>query len=111
MHRMVVGMMPKGAVVDHINGDTLDNRRENLRIVDQTINNRNRVGAQKNSTTGHLGVSPHKDGGFVAVIRHGGTCRYLGCFDALEDAVRARVEAEKRMWGVEPRRAKALGVA
>lgn len=43
LHREIAGC-PKGKQVDHINGDTLDNRRENLRIVDQQKNLSNRKG-------------------------------------------------------------------
>lgn len=32
MHRQIMGD-PAGMVVDHINGDSLDNRRENLRVI------------------------------------------------------------------------------
>lgn len=45
LHRLIL-QAAKGAVVDHINRDVLDNRVENLRICDYTTNNRNR-GKQK----------------------------------------------------------------
>jgi hypothetical protein len=41
MHRLIMGA-PKGMVVDHINHDTLDNRKSNLRICLQAENMRNR---------------------------------------------------------------------
>lgn len=107
LHRTIVGMMPNGAVVDHINGDTLDCRRENLRITNRTVNNRNRVGAQKNSTTGILGVYP-RGRRYGAMIRNGGKQIHLGTFLSLEEAAEARASAEINLWGVEPRRSMAL---
>ncbi len=41
MHRLLTNAQP-GECVDHINGDSLDNRRRNLRICDKSVNNRNR---------------------------------------------------------------------
>jgi HNH endonuclease len=48
---------PKGLIVDHINHDTLDNRRENLRIVTYGTNNRNRRAYGKSR---YIGVSWNK---------------------------------------------------
>lgn len=49
LHRFLLGF-PDG-VVDHINGDTLDNRRENLRVVNHQINNRNALRRQPRAET------------------------------------------------------------
>ena len=40
MHRMILNP-PKGLITDHINGDGLDNRRENLRVVSYRANLQN----------------------------------------------------------------------
>lgn len=46
LHRLLLKAQ-KGEIVDHINGDTLDNRKENLRITDSSGNNKNRKGYSK----------------------------------------------------------------
>ena len=38
MHHMVIGFPPEGAEVEHLNGNKLDNRRENLAFVDHWTN-------------------------------------------------------------------------
>jgi len=53
-HRLITGA-GKGQFVDHINGDSLDNRRTNLRIASTTENNRN-VGPRRNSSSRFKGV-------------------------------------------------------
>jgi len=60
MHRFVMGrvlgrQLVKSEMVDHINNNPLDNRRDNLRICDRTNNAMNR-GKNKNNTTGFKGV-------------------------------------------------------
>jgi hypothetical protein len=47
--------LPKNPVIDHINGDTTDNRRENLRIVNQQINSCNRC-KRSDNTSGITGI-------------------------------------------------------
>lgn len=114
LHRIIGERMigePLGKrVVDHMNGDSLDNRRENLRVVSHMENIRNRGGANKNSTSGHLGVSFHKGKGrWRAYIMLPASMRkqrmlHLGYFENIEDAVKARLEAEREHWGIQPRR-------
>jgi hypothetical protein len=55
MHRFILNP-PDGNDVDHVNGETLDNRRSNLRFGSRSQNMQNRRGANKNSTTGVRGV-------------------------------------------------------
>ena len=54
MHRFLINA-PKGKSVDHINGDTLDNRKENIRLCSHKENIRNRK-INKNNKSGYKGV-------------------------------------------------------
>lgn len=59
MHRVILSA-PKGMEVDHINGDGLDNRRENLRLATRAQNTLNRHLPPINNTSGYKGVAWHK---------------------------------------------------
>lgn len=60
MHRLILGLK-KGEIVDHINRDETDNRKENLRVCSYSENNRNTVNPS-NNTSGHKGVHESKSG-------------------------------------------------
>jgi hypothetical protein len=111
LHRAIMSA-PPGTIVDHINGDRLDNRRSNLRIATASQNSRNMPATQSNSPTNLSGViwnaQRHK---WQASIRVNGKLHHLGLFADLVDAKRARAEAEVALWGVEPRRRRALEAA
>jgi hypothetical protein len=55
MHRLIC-KTPKGLQTDHINHDTLDNRKANLRAVTASKNGMNRNGANRNSRLGIRGI-------------------------------------------------------
>jgi len=98
LHVFLMGKAPKGLLWDHINRDKRDNRRANLRMVTPSGNGHNR-GLLPNNKSGHNGVYWHKrHGKWSAQIRMNGKSWHLGLFTALEDAVRARSEAEKSFW-------------
>lgn len=83
--------------IDHENHDTLDNRIANLRDVGCVENSQN-TKLLRTNTSGCSGVVWHaRDKRWQASIRHGGKKRHLGLFARLEDAVRARREAEVRL--------------
>jgi hypothetical protein len=82
--------------IDHINGVRNDNRLANLRSVDFRGNATNTARA-KNNTSGTTGVHWDKGAGaWVARISMRGERHLLGAFDKIEDAIRARKEAETR---------------
>lgn len=86
MHRIIVGA-EAGAVVDHVNGDTLDNRRVNLRIASVFENTLNRK-RRRSGTSGFKGVG-RIGGVWRARIQINGQLKHLGCFQAEEEAARA----------------------
>ena len=87
------GAWPFGEI-DHVNGNKLDNRLENLRDVTSSENHKNMPKAS-NNTSGALGVSWRKDlGKWSAYIKAGGGKKHLGHFSCFDEAVTARREAE-----------------
>lgn len=87
------------AFCDHINGDRLDNRRENLRVVSREQNSMNK-GVYSNNTSGHKGVSFNTGTKkWQAYICKDGINKYLGGFDNIEDAIKTRDCAELEMFG------------
>ena len=72
--------------VDHINGDKLDNRIENLRASDKQRNEAN-TGPRANNKTGFKGVRKHTNPGkWTAQLNVGKTQIYLSSERSPEDA-------------------------
>ena len=85
--------------VDHINGITDDNRIENLRWATSKENLQNSK-IPINNTSGIKGVSWHKNNNkWVARIRIDGKRVHIGSFDNIEDAIKARQEKAKEIYG------------
>lgn len=85
-------------VVDHINGNALDNRRKNLRILSQHENTRNRTKIR--NKTGVPGAMFSSNGSISVTIRHKkGKTKYVGSYKTKAEALKARIEAEKKYWG------------
>jgi len=70
--------------IDHINRDRSDNRLDNLREVDQTLNNFNAT-VRKDNTTGYRGVYVHGSG-YRARVTYQGKNHNLGTFETVEEA-------------------------
>jgi hypothetical protein len=86
MHRLL-GRDELAEEVDHWNGDTLDNRRENLR---PCTHKQNRGNMRSRSKSGFKGVTWHKrQGRWMAQIGINYTVRFLGYFDDPAAAARA----------------------
>lgn len=83
-------------VIDHINGDKTDNRIVNLRKCTYSQNNMNSKINSRNKS-GTTGVSFNKNSGkWQSNIHVGKKNTYLGIFDNINDAIKARKDAEKK---------------
>ena len=96
MHRLVTGC-PEGMEVDHINHCRSDNRKANLRICTTQQNIRNRLSPSNKS--GVIGVRQRKNGKWGAYISIDYKMYWLGTYDDKEDAIKARLKAEKECFG------------
>lgn len=98
LHRAILNAA-KDIDVDHINGDTLDNRRANLRLATNAENLRNR-GKNKNNTSGYKGVTWDKyRQKWQARIKVNGKLLDLGRFETAEDAARTYDESARELHG------------
>ena len=85
MHRLLLDAK-KGQQVDHVNHMTLDNRRENIRLCNQSQNNANGRGYSKRASK-YKGVSRNGTG-WVARLKNDGVCIQLGTYKDEEAAAR-----------------------
>ncbi|MBV9602600.1 MAG: HNH endonuclease [Chloroflexi bacterium] len=95
LHRFLLSA-PPDSEVDHINRDTLDNRRANLRLCTASLNAVNK--AVRSPSTGFRGV--YRSGiAYRAQVTIGGQRRSLGQFPSPEAAARAYDEAARVVFG------------
>ena len=95
MHRMIMGD-PEGLFVDHINSETMDNRRSNLRVATRRENAWNRSGLMPKNTSGYLGVTWHKINKKWSAVVSG---VHVGYFDTAKEAAVARDKVAIAMHG------------
>ena len=91
----------EGEYVDHIYGDTFDNRKKNLRIITNQQNGFNHK-LFKNNTSGFSGVlwSKQKEK-WQAVIKFNYKTFHLGFYEDKSDAVYARLQGELKYFGID----------
>ena len=96
MHRLVLSRimgrtLEKCEVCDHINGNTLDNQRHNLRVCTASQNNCN-APVRSNSKSGYRGVCfDDRRGTYFAYVDFGNERKYVGSgFTDIVEAAKAR---------------------
>lgn len=94
LSRFIMGD-PEGMVVDHINGDKLNNSRSNLRICTKAENNRNRKGTRKYKGAYYSKIAKK----WFAAIRSNGKTKTLGYFMTEIDAARCYDKAARELFG------------
>lgn len=98
MHHLL-GKPTPGIVVDHVDGNGLNNSRANLRFCTRAQNAHNRQ-ISKGNTSGYTGVSYHQRAGkWQSRINHAGKTQHLGYHATPEAAARAYDAAALRLRG------------
>ena len=95
MHRLVLGA-EGDQIVDHVNGNGLDNRRANLRFASRSTNAAN--SSKRSSNRKYKGV--YKNGtGWSASLTHSGKNVHLGTYRSEEMAALAYDIYAVQVWG------------
>ena len=98
-HRKIFDIKDNNIQIDHIDRNPYNNTRENLRICSCLNNIRNR-GINNNNTSGIIGVSWSKERNkWRSYIMLNHKQKFLGYYKELEDAIVARLRAEKEYFG------------
>jgi len=101
VHRLIwemhYGKIPDEMQIDHIDNNGINNRLENLRLVSQSLNQKNRP-LQKSNKSGVNGVNWHKAAKKwqVRIVDNNGKRIDLGRYDSFEDAIIIRKTHEKK---------------
>ncbi|QJI52409.1 HNH endonuclease [Psychrobacillus phage Perkons] len=102
LHHVIINTpSEKNRVIDHIDKNKLNNKLDNLRIIEKQKNHMNHKG-YSNNKTGFTGVVLDKrNGRWKAIIRIDKKPKQIGVFENIEDAVKSRLQAELKYYGGE----------
>lgn len=96
LNRLVAGASKISEIVDHVDHNTLNNTRSNIRIVSNRENLQNQIRAHVNNETGMLGVNQiAQTGRYRAMININGKSVHVGMFDTAKAAHEAYMSAKK----------------
>ena len=99
LHRLIMNVTDRNILIDHISHNTLDNRKSNLRLCNNSQNSKNRIKLKRN-LTGINGVSLRKDTGKYRVrLGVNGKEINIGQYESLDNAIIAREDAEQKYYG------------
>lgn len=99
LERMLSRSLVRGEEVDHIDGDSLNNRRSNLRLATRSQNNMNKR-RYRNNRSGYKGVRWNKQcQKWQAEIRLNNKVKYLGRYNDPEQAYAAYCAAAVELFG------------
>ncbi len=97
LHQMILGEKKDGLEIDHIDGNSLNNRRENLRFVTHLQNVDNMRATRIDNTIGIRGISFDKRGKkYVVDFNYHGERYYFKTWGTIEEAVYCRLIAEEQ---------------
>lgn len=103
LHHVVLGIVGEATgtlEVDHVNGNRLDNRKENLRIVHKAENQRN-AGLRSDNTSGYKGVTLDKQTGHWKAQCYRRNKRiHIGSFNTAKEAALAYNKVASKEFGV-----------
>lgn len=96
-----VGQIPEGLIIDHICHTRDCANPYHLRAVTAADNNANRSSLPNTNTTGAIGVrQDKKTGRWIATIGYKGKLHYVGTYDTIEGASRAREVKQRELYGL-----------
>lgn len=99
LHSYIFGRIPKGLYLDHINRNTLDNRKKNLRLATPQQNKYNQK-CRKDNTTGYKGVSVQTHcKKYIVRIVHNGKRHSLGTYSDPVEAARVYDKKAIELYG------------
>lgn len=100
MHRYILSFYDTSYDIDHINGNSFDNRYKNLAIVTRQQNLMNQRKNLSNNKSGITGVHQHSQNkNWIAQITYNDKTYHLGSFEKFEDAIEVRYQAELKYFG------------